>query len=54
MDDSIEMAVGFTHEVGAFLAENSPKANGTVFERFLAVLNKGKISQRMQYMIEVL
>ncbi|KAF9557204.1 MIF4G-domain-containing protein [Agrocybe pediades] len=53
-DDAIEIAVGFTREVGAFLAENSPKANATIFERFRAVLNEGKISQRVQYMIEVL
>ncbi|TFY82661.1 hypothetical protein EWM64_g1354 [Hericium alpestre] len=53
-DDSIEIAVGFTREVGAFLAENSPKANATVFERFRAVLNEGTISNRVQYMIEVL
>jgi pre-mRNA-splicing factor CWC22 len=53
-DDSIEIAVGFTREVGDFLSENSPKANATVFERFHAVLNVGKISQRVQYMIEVL
>jgi pre-mRNA-splicing factor CWC22 len=53
-DDSIEIAVGFTREVGAYLAENSPKANATVFERFRAVLNEGSISHRVQYMIEVL
>jgi len=53
-DDSIEIAVGFTREVGAFLVENSPKANATVFERFRAVLNEGSISHRVQYMIEVL
>ncbi|KAJ7669190.1 MIF4G-domain-containing protein, partial [Mycena polygramma] len=53
-DDSIEIAVGFMREVGAFLSENSPKANATVFERFRAVLNEGSISQRVQYMIEVL
>jgi hypothetical protein len=53
-DDSIEIAGGFTREVGAFLAENSPKANATVFERFRAVLNEGTISHRVQYMIEVL
>ncbi|EIM89957.1 MIF4G-domain-containing protein [Stereum hirsutum FP-91666 SS1] len=53
-DDSIEIAVGFTREVGAYLAENSPKANATVFERFRAVLNEGNISHRVQYMIEVL
>jgi len=46
--------VGFTREVGAYLAENSPKANATVFERFRAVLNEGSISHRVQYMIEVL
>ncbi|KAK7061197.1 hypothetical protein R3P38DRAFT_3383459 [Favolaschia claudopus] len=53
-DDSIEIAVGFMREVGAFLSENSPKANAQVFERFRAVLNEGTISQRVQYMIEVL
>ncbi|KAG6371007.1 armadillo-type protein [Boletus reticuloceps] len=53
-NDSIKIAVGFTHEVGAFLAENSPKANATIFERFHAVLNEGTISHHVQYMIEVL
>ena len=53
-DDSIEVAVGFMREVGAYLAENSPKANASVYERFRAVLNEGAISQRVQYMIEVL
>ncbi|XP_006458619.1 hypothetical protein AGABI2DRAFT_63634 [Agaricus bisporus var. bisporus H97] len=53
-DDSIEIAVGFMREVGAFLTENSPKANATVYERLRAVLNEGNISQRVQYMIEVL
>ena len=53
-DDSIEIAVGFMREVGAYLSENSPKANGFVFERFRAVLNEGSISQRVQYMVEVL
>lgn len=41
-------------EVGLFLAENSPKANNTVYERFRAVLHEGAISKRCQYMIEVL
>lgn len=53
-DDSIEIAVGFMREIGAFLNENSPKANASVFERFRAVLNEGSISHRVQYMIEVL
>ena len=48
-DDSIEFAIGFTREIGAFLSENSPKANATVFERFHTVLNEGKFSQRVQY-----
>jgi len=53
-DDSIEIAVGFTREVGAFLQENSPKANAAVFERFRAVLNEGGIKHRVRYMFEVL
>lgn len=53
-DDSIEVAVGFMREAGLFLAENSPKANNTVYERFRAVLHEGAISKRCQYMIEVL
>jgi pre-mRNA-splicing factor CWC22 len=53
-DDSIEIAVGLMREVGAYLTENSPKANTFVFERFRAVLNEGAISARVQYMIEVL
>ena len=53
-DDSIEIAVGFMREVGAFLQENSPKGNAFVYERFRAVLNEGAISHRVQYMIEVL
>ena len=31
-DDSVEIAVGFMREVGAYLAENSPRANNGVFE----------------------
>ena len=53
-DDSIEIAVGFTCEVGAFLQEISPKANAALFERFRAVLNKGGIKHRVRYMFEVL
>ena len=53
-DDSVEIAVGFMREVGAFMAENSTKMNNAIYERFRAVLNEGAISQRVQYMIEVL
>jgi pre-mRNA-splicing factor CWC22 len=53
-DDSVEVAVGFMRNIGAFLAEQSPKANTGVFERFRAVLHEGAIDKRVQYMIEVL
>lgn len=53
-DDSIEIAVGFMREVGAFLSEESPKATNSIFDRFRAVLYEGSITKRVQYMIEVL
>ncbi|ODQ51383.1 DHS-like NAD/FAD-binding domain-containing protein [Saitoella complicata NRRL Y-17804] len=53
-DDSVEVAVGFIREVGAYLAEVSPKANNGVFDRFRAILHEGQIDKRVQYMIEVL
>ena len=53
-DNSVEIAVGFMREVGAFLSENSPKANAYVYEHFRVVLNEGSISQQVQFMVEVL
>jgi pre-mRNA-splicing factor CWC22 len=53
-DDAVEVAVSFMREVGAFLAEESPKASNSIFDRFRAVLYEGDISKRVQYMIEVL
>jgi pre-mRNA-splicing factor CWC22 len=53
-DDSVEIAVSFMKEVGAFLSENSPKANNGVFDRFRAILNESGIDKRVQYMVEVL
>jgi pre-mRNA-splicing factor CWC22 len=53
-DDSIEICVGFMREVGAFLAENVADGNNLIFDRLRAVLNEATISQRVQYMIEVL
>ncbi|KAK9455378.1 pre-mRNA-splicing factor cwc22 [Dipodascopsis uninucleata] len=53
-DDSVEIAVGFMREVGAFLAETSAPANNGVFERFRAILHEGQLEKRTQYMIEVL
>lgn len=53
-DDSVEIAVGFMREVGAHLANVSPKANNAIFESFRTILHEGKIDKRTQYMIEVL
>ncbi|KAL9932639.1 hypothetical protein V8E36_008338 [Tilletia maclaganii] len=53
-DDSVELAVGFMRESGAFLAEEAPKASNGVFDRFRAILYEGAISKRVQFMIEVL
>ena len=53
-DDSVELAVAFMREVGAFLTEEAPKACNSVFDRFRAVLYEGNISVRVQYMVEVL
>ncbi|WFD21194.1 pre-mRNA-splicing factor cwc22 [Malassezia caprae] len=53
-DDSVELAVAFMREVGAFLTEEAPKACHSVFDRFRSVLYEGQISVRVQYMVEVL
>lgn len=53
-DDSVEIAVTFMREVGAFLIEESPKATNSIFDRFRAVLYEGDVGKRVQYMIEVL
>jgi pre-mRNA-splicing factor CWC22 len=53
-DDSVEIAVGFMREVGAFLAESAPKANNSVYDRFRAILHESSLDKRVQYMIEVL
>ncbi|EMR08459.1 hypothetical protein PNEG_03288 [Pneumocystis murina B123] len=53
-NDAVEVAVGFMREVGAFLADVSPRGSNAVFERFRAILHEGAIEKRVQYMIEVL
>jgi pre-mRNA-splicing factor CWC22 len=53
-DDSVEVAVAFMREVGAFLQEESSRASNAVFERFRAILHEGQIDKRTQYMVEVL
>lgn len=51
-DDSVEMAVEFCKEVGAFLQDVAPAGLHSVFERFRAILHEGAIDKRCQYMIE--
>lgn len=53
-DDSVEIAVAFVRESGAFLNETSKTAMVGVFDRFREVLHDGSIEKRTQYMIEVL
>ncbi|KAJ3317105.1 pre-mRNA-splicing factor cwc22 [Boothiomyces sp. JEL0866] len=53
-DDSVEVAVGYMRQVGAFLMSESPKACNAVFERFRGILHEGSIDKRTQYMVEVL
>ena len=53
-DDSVEVAVGYMRQVGAFLLLESTRACNAVFERFRGILHEGKIDKRSQYMVEVL
>ncbi len=53
-DDSVEVAVGFMREVGAYLGDVASKANSGVFERLRSILHEASIDKRVQYMIEVL
>lgn len=53
-NDSVEIAVGFMRQIGAYLSEFSPAAATGVFERFRAILHEGNVETRVQYMIEVL
>ena len=53
-DDSVEVAVGYMRQVGAFLLNESSKACNAVFERFRGILHEGSIDKRTQYMVEVL
>lgn len=53
-DDSVEIAVGLTREVGQHLEEMSSAIANAVFDQFRNVLHEGDIDKRVQYMIEVL
>ncbi|KAH7418271.1 armadillo-type protein [Cadophora sp. MPI-SDFR-AT-0126] len=53
-DDSVEIAVGLTREVGHHLEEMNMAVSIVVFDRFRGILNEEDIDKRVQYMIEVL
>lgn len=53
-DDSVEIAVGLTREVGLHLEEMNPEIARIVFDRFRSILHEADIDRRVQYMIEVL
>ncbi|RKP14639.1 hypothetical protein BJ684DRAFT_22488 [Piptocephalis cylindrospora] len=53
-DDSVEIAVGFTREVGAHLHDVVPKPFNVTFEWFRTLLHEATLEKRVQYMIEVL
>lgn len=53
-DDSVEIAVGLTREVGQHLEEMSQPIALAVFDQFRTILHEADIDKRTQYMIEVL
>ncbi|KAI9839140.1 MAG: pre-mRNA-splicing factor cwc22 [Sarea resinae] len=53
-DDSVEIAVGLTREVGQHLEEMSQPIAMAVFDQFRSILHEADIDKRVQYMIEVL
>ncbi|KAI1144452.1 MIF4G-domain-containing protein [Hypoxylon sp. FL0543] len=53
-DDSVEIAVGLTKEVGQHLEEMNPAIANIVFDQFRNILHEADIDKRVQFMIEVL
>ena len=53
-DDSVEIAVGLTREVGQHLEEMSGPIALVVFDQFRNILHEQDLDKRVQYMIEVL
>lgn len=53
-DDSVEIAVGLTKEVGQHMEEMSPPIASAVFDQFRNILHEADIDKRVQYMVEVL
>ncbi|KAJ2005323.1 pre-mRNA-splicing factor cwc22, partial [Coemansia sp. S85] len=46
-DDSVEVAVAFMREVGAFLAEIAPRVLNAVFDTFRSILHEADIDKRV-------
>lgn len=53
-DDSVEIAVNLTREVGQFLEEMNEPIARAVFDQFRNILHDSDIEKRVQYQIEVL
>lgn len=53
-DDSVEIAVNLTREVGHFLEEMNEPIARAVFDQFRSILHDSDIEKRVQYQIEVL
>jgi pre-mRNA-splicing factor CWC22 len=53
-DDSVEIAVAITKEVGHFLEEMNAAISNAIFDLFRNILHEADIDKRTQYMIEVL
>ena len=53
-DDSVEIAVGLTREVGQHLQEMNRQIADLVFNQFRSILHEQDLDKRVQYMIEVL
>lgn len=53
-DDSVEIAVAITKEVGQFLEEMNAAISNAIFDLFRNILHEADIDKRTQYMIEVL
>jgi pre-mRNA-splicing factor CWC22 len=51
-NDSVELGVSFTKEVGASLVRLCPKGFQIIFEKFREILHSGKVCKRIQFIIE--
>ncbi|KAJ1658093.1 pre-mRNA-splicing factor cwc22 [Dispira simplex] len=53
-DDSVEVAIGFLKECGAYLSDIAPRVTNSMFDILRTILHEAEVDQRVQYMIEVL